>query len=121
MQIGAKYITNTSLILYKNFNTNIYRQMNYFHRYIIGAGILNASLFNYNMINVDVIRNNEKTKLLPSERFIYSFFAFSYGFIKLPIYIDYVYVGLLRENPETYGFTPFPKKEIDYLNIFKHI
>lgn len=96
--------------------------MNYFHRYIIGSGILNAVLFNYNMINVDVIRNNKKTKLLPSERLIYSLFAFTYGFIKLPIYIDYAYVGLLlKENPENYGFTPFSKKEIDYLNIFKHI
>ena len=95
--------------------------MNYFHRYIIGSGILNTVLFNYNMINVDVIRNNKKTKLLPSERFIYSGCAFTYGFIKLPIYIDYAYTRLLKENPENYGFTPFPEKEIDYLNIFKYI
>lgn len=95
--------------------------MNYFHRYIIGTGILNATLFNYNMINVDVIRNNKKTRLLPTERFIYSCLAFTYGFIKLPIYIDYAYVTLLRENPETYHFTPFPKKEIDHLSIMKHV
>lgn len=95
--------------------------MNYFNKYLIGSGILNTALFNYNMINVDVIRNNKKTKLLPSERFMYSCFAFTYGFIKLPFYIDYAYARLLRENPENYGFISFPKKEIDYLNIMKHI
>lgn len=96
--------------------------MNYFHRYIIGSGLVNAALFNYNMIGVDVIRDNKKTKLLPSERLLYSCCAFSYGFIKLPIYIDYAYIGLLlKENPENYGFTPFPKKEIDHFNIFKHV
>jgi len=95
--------------------------MNYFQKYLIGSGILNTALFNYNMINVDVIRNNKKTKLLPSERFMYSGLAFTYGFIKLPIYIDYAYVRLLRENPENYDYISFPKTEIDYLNIMKHI
>ena len=95
--------------------------MNYFHRYIIGSGLVNASLFNYNMIGVDVIRDNKKTTLLPSERLLYSCCAFSYGFIKLPIYIDYGYIRLVKGNPENYGFISFPKKEIDCLSIFKHI
>lgn len=55
--------------------------------------------------------------LLPSERFMYSGLAFTYGFIKLPIYIDYAYVRLLRENPENYDYISFPKTEIDYLII----
>ena len=95
--------------------------MNYIHTYIIGSGFLNAVLFNYNMIGVNVMRDNKKTKLLPSERLLYSCCAFSYGFIKLPIYIDYAYIRLLNGNPENYGFISFPKKEIEYLNIFKHI
>ena len=95
--------------------------MNYIHKYIICSGLLNVTLFNYNMINVNVIRDNKKTRLLPSERLIYSLFAFSYGFLKLPIYIDYAYLILLKENPENYDFIPFPKKEIDYLKICKHL
>ena len=95
--------------------------MNCINLYLIGTGLLNTALFNYNMIGVHVIRDNKKTRLLPSERLFYSFFAFSYGFLKLPIYIDYTYLKLLNENPENYKFIQFPKKEIDSSSIFKHL
>ena len=55
------------------------------------------------------------------ERLKYSLLAFTIGWLKLPVYIDYINVRMLKENPEDYDLIEFPKKEIEYYKIFKHI
>jgi len=45
------------------------------NKLIVGSGFINAILFNYNINNVDIIRNNVITKLLISERLMFSFYA----------------------------------------------
>jgi len=92
-----------------------------FSKYLIGSGIINIIIFNYNIHNVDIIRNNKKTKLLPSERLVYSLCAFTVGLIKIPIYIDCIYIKLIKGNPEDYNLIKFPNKEIDYEDIFKNL
>jgi hypothetical protein len=95
--------------------------MNYFGKYLIISGMINTLLFNYNIHNVDIIRNKKRTKLLAMERLKYSLLAFTIGWLKLPVYIDYINVRMLKENPEDYDLIEFPKKEIEYYKIFKHI
>jgi hypothetical protein len=92
-----------------------------FNTYIIGTGILNTLLFNYNIYNIDIIRNNKKTKLLIMERLQYSFIAMTIGWLKLPSYFNYINIKILNANPQDYGFIEFPKKEIKYDDIFKHL
>lgn len=95
--------------------------MKFFNTYIIGSGIINTLLFNYNINNVDIIRNDKKTKLLATERFQYSILALTVGWLKLPVFIDYINIKMLKENPKDYGFIEFPKKEIEYYSILKYI
>ncbi len=101
------------------------KSISLFNKIFIGSGVvsgvINTIIFNYNINNVDIIRNEKKTKLLITERFIYSFLAFNVGWIKIPTYINYINVKMLKENPEDYDLIEFPKKEIDYLHILKHI
>ena len=78
-------------------------------------------IFNYNINNVDIIRNDKRTKLLITERVIYSSIALSIGWLKLPKYISYIYIKMQNENPKDYGLIEFPKKEINDHDIFKHI
>jgi len=87
----------------------------------ISSGIINTAIFNYNMYNVDVIRNNKRTKFLIFERLTYSFYAFCFGIFNIPVYINYAHIRLLNENPENYGLKCFPKKEIDENKIREHI
>lgn len=94
---------------------------NLFTKYLIGSGLLNTLLFNYNIHNVDIIRNDKRTRLLARERFTYSLLAFTIGWLKLPVYIDYINVRMLKENPIDYDLIEFPKKEIEYDNIFRHL
>ena len=92
-----------------------------FNTYIIGSGIINALIFNYNINNIDIIRNEKKTKLLMTERFQYSFIAMTMGWLKLPTYINYINIKMLNANPQDYGYFEFPKKEIQVYDIFKHL
>ena len=92
-----------------------------FNTYIIGSGIINALIFNYNINNMDIIRNDKKTKLLITERFQYSFIAMTMGWLKLPTYINYINIKILNANPQDYGYIEFPKKEIQDYDIFKHL
>jgi len=91
------------------------------NKLIVGSGFINAILFNYNINNVDIIRNNVITKLLISERLMFSFYAVLIGPFKLPLYIDYMYIKLLKENPENYGYRMFPEKKINYFDIIKNL
>jgi hypothetical protein len=92
-----------------------------FNKILIGSGVINTLLFNYNIHNVDIIRNDKKTKLLATERLKYSLLAFTIGWLKIPIFIDYINVKMLKENPKDYDLIEFPKKEIKYYEIFKYI
>lgn len=95
--------------------------MKFFNTYVIGSGVINTLLFNYNIHNVDIIRNDKKTKLLATERFQYSFIAMTVGWLRLPMFIDYINIKMLKGNLKDYGFIEFPKKEIKYDDIFKHL
>jgi len=88
---------------------------------LISTGFINAIIFNYNIHNIDVIRDNIKTKILVSERLMYSISAFFIGPFKIPLYIDYIYIKLLNQNPENYGIKFFPKKEINDFDIFRNL
>lgn len=93
----------------------------YINTYLIGSGMINMTLFNYKMSNVDIIRNKKKTKLLICERIFYSFYAFSIGFIKLPSFINYIHIKLINDNPENYGYKIINNKEIEESSIFLYI
>jgi len=89
---------------------------------LIGSGFVNSILFNYNINNVDIIRKeNIKTKLLISERLWYSAWAWWIGPFKIPIYLDYIHIKLLNENPENFGYKLFPKNKIHDYEIFKNL
>lgn len=94
---------------------------NLFNTYIIGSGVINTLLFNYNINNVDIIRNNKKTKLLITERITYSLVALSTGWLRLGRFIDYINIKVLKENLNDYDLVEFPKKEIKYNDILRHI
>jgi len=100
---------------------NINKPFKIIDKLLIGSGVINAIIFNYNINNIDVIRDNKKTKLLISERLMYTISAFFIGPFKFPLYIDYIYIKLLNQNPENYGIKLFPKKEINDFDIFRHL
>jgi len=89
---------------------------------LIGSGFVNSMLFNYNIYNVDIIREkNIKTKLLITERLWYSAVAWAIGPLKIPIYLDYIHIKLLNENPENFGYKLFPKNKINDYDIIKNL
>lgn len=93
----------------------------YINAYLIGSGMINMTLFNYKISNVDIIRNKKKTKLLIGERIGYSIWAFSIGFIKLPSFINYIHIKLINDNPENYGYKVITNKEIEETSIFLYV
>ena len=93
----------------------------YINAYLIGSGIINMTLFNYKMSNVNIIRNKKKTKLLICERIGYSIWAFSIGFIKLPSFINYIHIKLINDNPENYGYKVISNKEIEENSISLYV
>jgi hypothetical protein len=88
-------------------------------KYLIGTGLLNIIDFNYNTYNKKFIRNDKNTRLLLSDRLIYSIFAFGLGSLTIPFkilnYIDYSYIKYNNENPHDYGYDEI--KDIPYLYL----
>ena len=77
--------------------------------YFIGTGLLNIIDFNY----------NKENRLLLSDRFVYSIFAFGLGSFTIPLkilnYIDYSHIKYNNENPDDYGFNEIRDKPYFYL------
>jgi len=73
-------------------------------RYFIGAGLLNIIDFNY----------NKENRLLLSDRFVYSIFAFGLGSLTIPLKI-LNYIKYNNENPDDYGFNEIRDKPYFYL------
>lgn len=93
----------------------------YINAYLIGSGMINMTLFNYKMSNINIIRNKKKTKLLIGERIGYSIYAFLIGFIKLPSFINYMHIKLINDNPENYGYKVISNKEIEENSISLYV
>jgi hypothetical protein len=78
-------------------------------RYFIGTGLLNIIDFNY----------KKENRLLLSDRFVYSIFAFGLGSLTIPLkilnYIDYSHIKYNNENPDDYGFNEIKDKPYFYL------
>ena len=87
----------------------------------IGSGVINTLLFNYNMNNTKIIREKKETNILISERFFMSLGSFCIGFIKIPKFIDFIHIKLMKENPKDYGCQLFTPNKIDYYDMFKYI
>ena len=85
-------------------------------RYFIGTGLLNIIDFNYNK---KFTRIDKENRLLLSDRFFYSIFAFGLGSLTIPLkilnYIDYSHIKYNNENPDDYGFNEIRDKPYFYL------
>jgi hypothetical protein len=88
-------------------------------KYLIGTGLLNIIDFNYNTYNKKFTRFDKENRLLLSDRFVYSIFAFGLGSLTIPLkilnYIDYSHIKYNNENPEDYGFNEIKDKPYYYL------
>ena len=47
--------------------------------------------------------------------------SFCIGFIKIPKFIDFIHIKLMKENPKDYGCQLFTPNKIDYYDMFKYI
>lgn len=78
-------------------------------KYLIRTGLLNIIDFNY----------KKENRLLLSDRFVYSIFAFGLGSLTIPLkilnYIDYSHIKYNNENPDDYGFNEIKDKPYFYL------
>jgi hypothetical protein len=88
-------------------------------KYLINCGLLNIIDFNYNTYNKKFYRINNETKLLFSERLIYSIFAFGLGSLTIPLkilnYIDLNIIKYNNENPNDYGLNKNKDRPFLYL------
>jgi hypothetical protein len=80
-------------------------------KYFIGAGLLNIIDFNYNK---KFTRFDKENRLLLSDRFVYSIFAFGLSSLTIPLKI-LNYIKYNNENPEDYRFNEIKDKPYFYL------